>query len=655
MSKHLFTQNEKLSKGLDVLALLILACYPLRHIAQGLDLWDTGYNYANFTYMGTQHMDSMWLFSTYLANALGHVMTLLPGGDTLLGLNLYTGLLVSLLALAGYLFATRSLQIAKLPAFVGEMIAVSFCWCPTALLYNYLTYVLLLACVILLFFGLTRERKGCLVAAGACLGCNVFVRFSNLPEMALIVAVWGYVCFCAWEERRKTWKKLFSYTGYCLLGYLVAAALVLGYLSVRYGLGNYVDGIRRLFAMTESASDYAAASMLMGMFDWYFENLYWIMRMGVFLVAGLVAVGGAKMLREHAMKKVLGEGTSVACDGESRGQQGHAPSQTGESMVSAIRLERAFTVLEWGFCALLAVVMVAWLYRGAFSEGGAVYCSVEYYSYGAILWPGVTFLTLTLTACLVQIVRRTVPKEEKVIALLVILLIGITPLGSNNKLYPAFNNLFLAAPYAMWVFHRFLCQARDVHWKKLVLALSPVKCLLLGFLALFLVQVLGFGATFVFTEATGAQDMTASVDNNEALAGISMNPEKAQWLTELSAYVHEEGLIGQDVILYGNLPALSFYLQMPAAFNPWPDLASYQYWKLEEDLSGVAKEHPVVIVAADYAVYAEGGMEALLAAGISEASAEKIAVDEKWELLLSFLEENGYEKCFANDRFAVYR
>ena len=51
--------------------LLILILYPFRHVNWGLDLWDTGYNYANFTYMGLEHMDSMWLFSTYLAMRWG--------------------------------------------------------------------------------------------------------------------------------------------------------------------------------------------------------------------------------------------------------------------------------------------------------------------------------------------------------------------------------------------------------------------------------------------------------------------------------------------------------------------------------------------------------------------------------------------------------
>ena len=77
------------STTLEGIFVVILMLYPLRHIHGGLDVWDTGYNYATFTYMGMEHMDSMWLFSTYLANVVGHFLTKLPQADTLVGMNLY--------------------------------------------------------------------------------------------------------------------------------------------------------------------------------------------------------------------------------------------------------------------------------------------------------------------------------------------------------------------------------------------------------------------------------------------------------------------------------------------------------------------------------------------------------------------------------------
>ena len=143
----------------------VLVLYPLRHIAWGLDLWDTGYGYANFEYMGTRHMDPMWLFSTYLTTVIGHCLSLLPGAKTLIGMNFYTGLSISLLAVLGYYFCTKVLKIPAGLAFLGEFTAVSFCWCPTGSFYNYVTYIFFLISVICLYLGLSRGKGGLLFAA----------------------------------------------------------------------------------------------------------------------------------------------------------------------------------------------------------------------------------------------------------------------------------------------------------------------------------------------------------------------------------------------------------------------------------------------------------------------------------------------------------
>lgn len=93
-----------------------------------------------------------------------------------------------------------------------------------------------------------------------------------------------------------------------------------------------------------------------------------------------------------------------------------------------------------------------------------------------------------------------------------------------------------------------------------------------------------FGRSFVFAEGTGVQEINAQVTNNETLKGVWMSEERAGWMQEISEYVNTGGLAGKDVLLYGQIPALSYYLQMPAAFNPWPDLDSYQIAQLEEDM-----------------------------------------------------------------------
>lgn len=625
--------KEKRTALLEIFGLLFLVLYPLRHINIGLDLWDTGYNYANFTYMGTEHMDSMWLFSTYLATAAGHLLTKLPGAGGLLGMNLYTGLFAGALAVMGYLFCTRRIGMRRLPAFFGEAAALSLCWCPTALLYNYLTYVLFLTGVILLYRGLTEERKGLLAAAGACLGANVLTRFSNLPEAALIVAVWVYdVVLCDRKERRAGFGRTLRHTGWCLAGYAASLAALLGYIGVRYGIGEYVAGIRRLFAMTDTAADYKADSMLMGMVNAYVENLYWVARIGVIVAAGMCLFAAAGLLTSFLEKKGHKDGAGQKVSG-----------QTARCLVP-YRMAQAAAIL-------LGVAMLVWLY-------GRRFCSFAFFSYDSILRPGILFLMLTMFICAIRIFTPSCKKEEKLLSGLIVLVILLTSLGSNNGVYPSLNNLFLAAPYTLWELGRFMKNGKDRVIAGVTVSAFPAKAIVTAFLLLCVVQFGGFGVRFVFAEATGVQDTSATVQGNAVLRGIRMSADKAQAIQDLSDYIAKEGLAGQEVILYGNVPALSYYLQMPSAFNPWSDLRSYSRDSMAQALRQLGNEKPVILLAGSYARYA-GMMTGVDAqtdeAELSDAELGQLAADEKWGLLCDFIEENGYEQTFRNEKFAVYR
>ncbi len=646
--KTTVVNGEKLNNGSnktkvwwEPLLIVFLFWYPLRHIHWGIDWWDTGYNYVNFEHAGLEHMDPMWFFSTYLANVIGHFMTGLPGGDSLVGMNLYTGLLVSALALMGYFFCTRKLHMPKGIVFVGEFVAISLCWCPTALLYNYVTYVLYLACVILLYLGLTGEKKWLLFAAGVCLGTNVLVRFSNLPEAAMIVAVWAYA-FLVWLEQRKGkgdgqadgarsgiegrrggFAMAVRHTLWCLGGYLAALLVLLGYVFVKYGADTYVNSVMRLFAMTENATDYKATSMLDGMISGYVENLYWVLRMGVFVVAGVtgfVALRLAIGLCKQIVKKVW-KGASGADVPQAENRNA---GRVGMSVV-----ERALWDVAYICSCLIAAVMVDWLYRKGF-------CALDFYSYGSMLWPGVTFLMLTMGIAGLRILHPKCPTDEKLISGMMILVILLTSLGSNNKVYPSMNNLFVAAPYTLWQCYRFVKNVKA--WRGI--SFFPVKAALVAFMGLFLFQIGRFGWEFVFGEATGLQNVTTVIENNEVLAGVKMSPERAEIMTEITDYAREQDLIGREVITYGKIPAISYYLEMPPAFNAWCDLDSYQYSIMEAALQELTEEIgtgetkcPVIILNNADRAYEES---------------------EKFGLLIGFMKEFNYDLTFENEKFRVY-
>ena len=140
-----------------------------------------------------------------------------------------------------------------------------------------------------------------------------------------------------------------------------------------------------------------------------------------------------------------------------------------------------------------------------------------------------------------------------------------------------------------------------------------------------------------------------------------MSEERAGWMQGISEYVNERGLAGRDVLIYGQIPALSYYLQMPAAFNPWPDLDSYQSGQLEqamlkmqERMDADASYRPVVLLEKKYAVYLEAGENALEALQPTEKERSLIVDNPKLLLIGKFMEDYGYEKTFENEKFVIY-
>lgn len=581
-------RSKRLDRWMCFLFLGILILYPLRRICLGVDLWDGGYNYANFQYAGTEYMDSMWYFATWIANGVGNLLTKLPFGNTMPAMNLYTGLFVSLLATAGFLFCARVLRLPSWLAFLGELTACSLCWAPTASLYNYLTFVLLLFGCILLYVGLVKERDGCLAAAGILLGLNVGVRFSNLVQMALIVAVWSY----GWMTG-KSLRRVLRQTLLCVAGYVGALSIFLMAMAARYGLGEYAAGIARLFAMTETATEYSPLGMLTGVAKEYIRASYWIKRFALALFAGALICGvtPGKAVR---VKKLL-------CGGVTLG-------------------------LFW------------WLLKNRFYYP-------DFYTYQAIYDPCVIMLLSAVTVSLLFLVKRDVPKEDKLLAVMELLVIFLTSLGGNNAIFYCINNLFLILPlhiYMLWKLWRERGGERLFFLKTTASVLVLLVCVL----------ALRFGNTFTYEEAGGARETDTLITEIPVLRGMRTGSGKADALTGLYRCLRESGLSERTCVLYGQIPGVAYYMELKPAMNVWGDLESYAPAVMREDLEYLAGRledgagAPVVILERRWAEYLAGSGEADPL--WTEAALEKA------ELIRAFLEKYGYRDVYRNEKYAVY-
>lgn len=635
MTKIAFFHNY-IENGLFV---VLLAFYPLIHVNQGLDVADAMYSLGNFQYFRSD--DGTWMVATFLANVLGDVLTRLPGGNTILGMQTYTGLLVSAPAVFFYLMLRR--KMSPVIAFAGEMLAISLCWCPTVILYNYLTYLLMGIGVWLLYLGCfqtegNRRKKWYLITAGICLGANIAVRMPNIVQAAFILVLWYSAFLC-----KKTWKTAVRDTMHCLAGYLIGFLIPFTAICMRYGIAAYPAMVRNMFAMTDQAADYKPASMITGMLNDYENGLYWLSFAAVCMAGLYVTYGFCRII---CKKGVNGNTEDI---------------KMPEQMQTTGIVERVCTRLFVLLCIGMWCVLIRFYWgRGMFHFR---YWSYDYVS---MYWWAVMFLLLGIVGALWMIADRKIPAEDKTLALLVLLQIILTPLGSNNKLSPIINNLFIAAPFTIWCAYRCFQKANARLYDESDKNLSgksmrniihlPWQSMLIIFGIMFCIQSTGFHWFFVFGDGIWGEARDTRITELPRAEGIYTNRENAECLSDLAVYVRENGLTDRKVILYGEIPGLSYLLDMPCAISStWPDLDSYRLTQFREDMeiaeTHMDEERPVVIVASGIAAFYTEDAEAYKWFGVNP---EEYGADKKIEILRQFLADHDYEETFANMRYVVY-
>lgn len=578
----------------NILFPLILLLFPLLKAGQGIDLLDTGYSLGNYQFFG--QVGGVWTLLTFLSNVTGFLLTRLPMGGTMLGMKVYTSLIVSMMALLGYRFFKT-----KMPswmAFLGEIAAISFCWCPTVILYNYLTYFLFLLGAILLFRGLAGCRPVCLLLAGIVLGLNAFVRFpNNILEVMLIVAVWYYGAL-----KKKTFKEVARETGICIAGYLAAFLVVFLALSFSYGadtLGNMITGV---FGMTESASDYTLSEMLLAIADAYFHGFQWMLYMIICVLPGIPFL--------------------------------------------IIRKERFLSLRKVIYCVCIPVLFWVLGKWGMYN--------FKYYQKESALQWGAVFLLVALAEVIWMLFTRMLDDEWRLIGCIAFVIILITPLGSNNHIWPVLNNLFLIAPIVFWMVYRLARWGRTYLDATGKVPLFPVKAMLSGILIAFFIQALGIGCHYVFMDGEMGGERIYKVAENQVLRGMYTTEMNAETLEEISAFMMENSTEYADkkLILYGNIPGLAYYLNKPPAISTtWADLDTSSLGQLKEELQEIS-ERPLVILTPKLAAYLSGDDKAMAWWG---ADVEELAQDEKLKAIQSFMEEGAYTQVFANEAFAIYQ
>jgi len=549
----------------------ILVIYPLIKINQGIDVSDTTYSLSNYLYF--EQLEGMWVVSTYLSNVAGWLMTKLPFGTTLLGMNLYTGLIVSGLVIGLYFLMCKWMP--DWIVFVGEFVAIGFLWIPTAILYNYLTYVFFSLGAILVYKGLVEEKNKVLVAAGVVLGLNVWVRIPNLAEMALIVCVW-YYCYL----QRKPLKITMQKTGVCVAGYAIGTIVPFSMILVQYGVNGIVSMIQGLSQVQNGDESYSILSMIEATIAAYYRTGKWV----AFIVTGIVLGFAMFYVKKN----------------------------------SYVRIKK-----------LIYFAGIVLLFR--FFWGRGMFTFRYYEDYTSMYEWGMIGLYLGILACMYLLFGKGVSATERLWGMISLVIIAITPLGSNNYTYQNLNNLFLVAPITVYAFVKWFRRRYPLEQKVL---LFPWKAMFSSLAFMILLQSIGFHLNFVFRDGMNGTPRDAVLSSPKVVAKMRTTRENAENIGGLLLFMENETKTGMEAVYYGDCPGLPFLLQIPSAIDSsWPDLDSFAVSQLEMNLQELDEE-PLVIMRH------------------TEPTSESFV--EKKELLQDYMNAKHYDTVYENNGYTVY-
>ena len=600
----------------DLLFPVILILWPLVCADQGVTVMDTTYSLSNFLYLTPE---STWFFATFLANRVGSALMALSGSHGFLIMNLLTGLFISLTAAAAYFLLKKF--ISPYLVFAAEFMAVSFCWCPSSILYNYLTYLLLTMGSLFLLWSVTargqKEKEKTedristreqifLVLAGICLGMNVLTRIANLTQCALIFALWAYDAYRK-EKLFDTVRRTLS----CIGGYLAGFLIPLLILSVPYGFASYFTMIPGILTMTSGSEGYGLAAMLSDTLSAYLSAGKWFLLLLFYGAAGTLCF---RFVRSDKIKSI----------------------------------GRILFIL--GFVVILR-----------FFWGHGMF-SLNYQDYWCMFSFAMLVLILALifdTIAVAGIFTGKLQTHRSDLLLFTSLLslvqILILPLGSNNYTFPVINCLFLILPVLLLQcaeFWRILREIGEERSRTASACSFPAAALVLFILFCALFQGALFHVNFAFRDGTDGEkrnyrmgsgimkDMYTTRENGESLAALAAflnENEKENENTAETDPAKEDTDGNRKAIVFGDAPGLHYLLELePALSTSWPDLDSYPIKWMKEELEALSEEEEQPLIILRH----------------METDTSK-SMGEKRTELLKYAERMGYDTVYESDTYTV--
>ena len=593
-----------------LLAFAFLVAYPVALVLQGIDFSDMGFNLANQRMLLVDPGAYVHGHLFYLSNLLGGLWQSASEGLGLLGARLGWVALVLATALAAGLALHR--RVPELLLLAGLCVALAWStligvvWID----YNHVSALFAtLAAAMLAHAGALRAA-----AAGALVACAAAAR---LPSIVLVGLALVLVLPGAGEGPALRGRAL--RLGAFALGTLAGLAALAVLMSLLGHLDAYLGALGQRFTATQDnpGYDYSAGSLLASLLSDYRQ----ILLCAALATPVLAAIGLALQLALPVRLALLA-------------------ALAAYLVVFATPSPPA--IAAGALAALVRVAARAQLARDAGAAGqlldalciGAAATIFATLLPRQLVWlvPAVLLVVLGAGAVL------SADLERRRLAVLAILAMVLTPLGSSNGVYNAIFGMWFALPVALWL-------AWDPGERLSPRAAQALRVAVLVVLPALLATALARSWTGPYRDFPDRAALDTTADH-PYLAGVLTSAGRAAVTNELVIALERFVRPGDPLLVHGGCALVHVLTETrPALASHWPDVyAPAVFARRLDDLAAASGGPPTIVVSRGSCRRSAWPYEK--AYGPHERAA--------WVKLERFLDDNGYEQRWRNEFFTLW-
>jgi len=250
------TQLKMSSKNYNWLMALVII-FPYLLIFQGLDVTDIGFWLTNYQQIFIEPSSIQLLFSCWLSNVIGGIWIRMVGGLGLFGVKLGGAIVVSITCYLSYLILKD--YIKKEFLLIGLLLTEMIAFSGTSIILNYNNLPALFFTLAAYFFikAILKEQYILFLFSGFLIGLNIFIRFSNILGILLVVVIFFYGYLKKIKISIQIRRSLYFFLGWCASIIMVIIIMkILGHYEL------YLNSLSGLFKMGTSSDSHHSGIML---------------------------------------------------------------------------------------------------------------------------------------------------------------------------------------------------------------------------------------------------------------------------------------------------------------------------------------------------------------------------------------------------------